>query len=47
MTSATLGGQGQRNSDILLMHTDGGLPKVADIKLYFGWEKHEVNGSNH
>ena len=42
MMSATFGGGGgggQRNSDI--------LPKVADTKLCFGWEKNEVNGSNH
>ena len=49
MTSAALGGGGgQQNSDILLTHADGGgLPKVADTKLYFGWEKNEVDGSNH
>ena len=49
MTSATLGGGGgQQNSDILLTHADGGGgAKVADTKLYFGWEKKEVNGPNH
>ena len=41
MTSATLGGGGEPNSDILLTHADGGggMPEVADKKLYFGREK--------
>ena len=35
MFSATLGGGGQPNSDILLTLADG----VAETKSYFGWEK--------